>query len=50
MKSNLDVWTVQKNKDETRIALQNVEKDSPGNILYLNCYCSFLEVSKGLWR
>ena len=41
MKSNLDVWAIQKDKEETRIALENVKKDSLGNILYLNCYCKF---------
>jgi len=41
MKSNLDVWAIQKDKEETRIALKNVKKDSTGNILYLNCWCKF---------
>ena len=41
MKSDLDVWAVQSDKDETRIALKNVKKDSLGNILYLNCWCDF---------
>lgn len=41
MKSNLDVWAIQGDKEETRIALERVEKDSLGNILYLNCWCNF---------
>lgn len=41
MKSNLDVWAIQANKDETRIALKRIKKDSSGNILYLNCWCKF---------
>lgn len=41
MKSDLDVWAVQKDKDETKTALKNVKKDSLGNILYLNCHCKF---------
>lgn len=41
MKSNLDVWAIQSNKDETRVALEKVKKDSLGNILYLNCWCDF---------
>jgi len=41
MKSNLDVWAIQSNKDETREALRKVDKDYEGNILYLNCLCSF---------
>ncbi len=46
MKSNLDVWAIQKDKDETRIALKNVKKDSCGNILYLNCWCDFYIADK----
>ena len=41
MKSNLDVWAIQKDKEETKTALKNVKKDSNGNILYLNCWCKF---------
>ena len=41
MKSNLDVWAVQSDKEETRTALKNVKKNSLGNILYLNCHCFF---------
>jgi len=41
MKSDLDVWAIQKYKDETKKALENVKKDSLGNILYLNCICKF---------
>ena len=41
MKSDLDVWTVQKNKNEMKDGLMRVNKDSEGNILYLNCRCKF---------
>lgn len=41
MKSDLDVWAIQKYKEETLTALGNVKKDSLGNILYLNCHCKF---------
>lgn len=41
MKSNLDVWAIQGDKEEMNAAFQNVEKESLGNILYLNCICSF---------
>lgn len=46
MKSNLDVWAVQSDKDETRVALERVNKESLGNILYLNCWCDFTIGSK----
>lgn len=41
MKSNLDVYAIQYYKEETKTALSKVKKDSPGNILYLNCTCHF---------
>ena len=41
MKSDLDVWAIQKYKDETLTALKGVKKKSKGNILYLNCHCKF---------
>ena len=41
MNSNLDVYAIQYYKDETKTALSKVKKDSPGNILYLNCTCHF---------
>lgn len=41
MKSNLDVYAIQSDKEETKIALEKVKKDSLGNILYLNCRCRF---------
>lgn len=41
MKSDLDVWAIQKHKEETLTALKGVEKESDGNILYLNCHCKF---------
>lgn len=41
MKSNLDVYAIQKYKDETLTALKKVKKDSLGNILYLNCRSTF---------
>lgn len=41
MKSDLDVWAIQKHKDEMFTALKNIKKNSLGNILYLNCHCKF---------
>lgn len=41
MKSDLDVYAIQYNKDATLIALKKVKKDSLGNILYLNCRSTF---------
>lgn len=41
MRSNLDIWAIQKNKEEIDVALENVEKEAIGNILYLNCRCWF---------
>lgn len=41
MKSNLDVWAIQNDKEVTKKALEKVKKDSLGNILYLNCWCDF---------
>lgn len=38
--SNLDVWAIQKNKEEIEMALDNI-KDSNSNILFRNCLCSF---------
>ena len=46
MKSDLDIWTVQKNKNEMKDGLMRVNKDSEGNILYLNCRCKFKIGSK----
>ena len=48
MKSNLDVWAIQKDKDETRMALKNIKKDAAGNILYLNCWCDFYIGNKNI--
>lgn len=39
MKSNLDVWAVQKNPNELVVALERVKKDSKNNILFSNCSC-----------
>lgn len=41
MRSNLDVYAIQNDKEETRIALSGVKRDSLGNILYTNCVCRF---------
>jgi len=39
MNSNLDVFAIQNNKEEIFNAIKNVNKESNGNILYVNCIC-----------
>ena len=39
VKSNLDVWAIQKYPEELSIALSNIKGDSKNNILFSNCSC-----------
>lgn len=41
MRSNLDVWAVQKEPNDFQTALANIKKDSEKNILFSNCHTNF---------
>lgn len=41
MKSNLEVWAVQNQKEDFETALKNIKPTSRGNILYSNCVTRF---------